>query len=794
MKSYLAAVSALALCVGLAACGNFPQPAYPVSQPVYAPPEAPPPPELPSRPAAPPPAAADPDAPTARPSSPIGSSTLPPASGTRRPGAFLDRGLDVGRPPLALAVWQASDDAEVYPAARRHRHAAAAKPAAKDEAAGDAGTVKVDKGDTLAAIAKAHGSTIEALAKLNGLKSPYRLTAGQSLKLPRAPASGQASAESAPKDEAADAGTVKVDKGDTLATIAKAHGSTIEALAKLNGLKSPYRLTAGQSLKVAGAAASEQAAAEPKGKGKTAAAAPEASSGAAEEITVGKGDSLASISRKTGVSVDELAKLNGLPKSYKPQPGEVLRLKAEEQAASDKTPPAASGKGPAKAKVAAKAAPAEEDQGPATSTITVRRRDTIQSLARQAHVSVAELARLNHLKRPYRLKPGQHIELPDQIGAVASRSAPNRTPAEDERPAAPTTVTAGRRDTLKSIAEQHGVSVETLARLNHLKKPYRIRRGQKIKLPAVPAEERQPTQRVAEGGSYRIQSGDTLYSIARRFGTDARSLADLNGMSTDEQLRVGRRIRLPGGADDKLAARPNRLVAAEPPARQNPYSAPPARPVPYAAVPSNPPVAPAPGLAPPPVLPPPSATASAPPPTTLSPPSSAPPSSAPSSSASANATPYRPTAPAPEQTTPGDAEVAQAGKGLFLWPVKGDVLQKFGPLTGGQRNDGVDISGVSGDPVVAAAAGEVVYAGNSVPGFGNLVLIRHDGGWVTAYAHLKSLDVKMRQTVTQGQEIGMVGQTGGVGQPQLHFEVRYAPSTRDKARPIDPMLVLPQLN
>ncbi len=88
----------------------------------------------------------------------------------------------------------------------------------------------------------------------------------------------------------------------------------------------------------------------------------------------------------------------------------------------------------------------------------------------------------------------------------------------------------------------------------------------------------------------------------------------------------------------------------------------------------------------------------------------------------------------------------------------------------------------------------MVYAGNSVPGFGNLVLIRHDGGWVTAYAHLKSLDVKMRQTVTQGQEIGAVGQTGGVTQPQLHFEVRYAPSTRDKARPIDPMLVLPQVN
>ena len=692
MKAYLAAVSALALCVGLSACGDFPQPAYPVSQPVYAPPDpprAPPAPPAAEVPAAP---SADPDAPVARPSAPVDQSTLPPPPSARpRPGAFLDRGLDFGRPSLSLAVWRAGDDVEVYPAAHR-RHHKAAQPAPKD----DADTVTVGKGDTLASIARAHSSTIDELAKLNGLKSPYRLTAGQSLKLPAA-------------------------------------------------------------------AASDQAAAEPKGKSKAIAAgkaSAEKASGKAEEVTVAKGDTLASISRKTGVSVDDLANLNGLPKPYKLQVGEVLRVKAEE--ASDKAP----SKGSAKA--VAKSEPAAEDQGDVTSTITVRRHDTIQSLARQAKVPVAELARLNHLKKPYRLKPGQQIRLPDQIGAVASRSAPGRaTAAEDERSAEPATVTAGRHDTLRSIADKHGVSVETLAKLNHLKKPYRVRRGQKIKLPAAPAEERVATQERSQG-SYRVQAGDTLYSIARRFGTDAKTLAELNGMSADDQLKAGRRLHLPGGADDRLAARPNRTETTHAPST----------PVPYASLPSNPPVASAPGLAPPVS----SSTAS-----------SAPPVGAPST-ATAQATPYRPTAPQPEATTPGDAEVAAAGKGLFLWPVKGDVLQKFGNLAGGQRNDGVDISGAPGDPVLAAAAGEVVYAGNSVPGFGNLVLIRHDGGWVTAYAHLKSLDVKMRQTVTQGQEIGAVGQTGGVTQPQLHFEVRYAPSTRDKARPIDPMLVLPQVN
>ena len=94
-----------------------------------------------------------------------------------------------------------------------------------------------------------------------------------------------------------------------------------------------------------------------------------------------------------------MAKLNGLPKPYRLQVGEVLRLKAEEDAASDKAPP----KGSAKAKTVAKAAPADEEADTATSTITVRRHDSIQSLAKQGHVSVTELARLNHLKKPYRL-------------------------------------------------------------------------------------------------------------------------------------------------------------------------------------------------------------------------------------------------------------------------------------------------------------------------------------------------------------------------------------------------------
>ena len=95
---------------------------------------------------------------------------------------------------------------------------------------------------------------------------------------------------------------------------------------------------------------------------------------------------------------------------------------------------------------------------------------------------------------------------------------------------------------------------------------------------------------------------------------------------------------------------------------------------------------------------------------------------------------------------------------------------------------------IGGDP---AADGEVVYAGDQVPSFGNLVLIKHPGGWVTAYAHMGRILVKNRDQVVQGQQIGVVGQTGQVDRPQLHFEIRYAPSPKDKAIPVDPALVLP---
>src|SRR5579883_1195236 len=119
----------------------------------------------------------------------------------------------------------------------------------------------------------------------------------------------------------------------------------------------------------------------------------------------------------------------------------------------------------------------------------------------------------------------------------------------------------------------------------------------------------------------------------------------------------------------------------------------------------------------------------------------------------------------------------------FEWPVRGKVVAGYGG-SGGQRNDGIDIAAEQGAPVRAADSGTVVYAGNEVKNMGNLLLISHSGGYITAYGDNSELLVKKGDTVKKGQTIAKAG-TNAAGEPRLHFEVRRANKT------IDPMSVLP---
>jgi murein DD-endopeptidase MepM/ murein hydrolase activator NlpD len=124
-------------------------------------------------------------------------------------------------------------------------------------------------------------------------------------------------------------------------------------------------------------------------------------------------------------------------------------------------------------------------------------------------------------------------------------------------------------------------------------------------------------------------------------------------------------------------------------------------------------------------------------------------------------------------------ERSQAGRGM-LWPLRGEIVSDFGGKPGGLQNDGINIGAPRGTPIRAADNGTVVYAGNELRGFGNLLLIRHRDGWVTAYAHAEELLVKRGDQVRRGQAIARVGSTGNVATPQLHFEVRKG------SRPLNP--------
>ena len=129
-----------------------------------------------------------------------------------------------------------------------------------------------------------------------------------------------------------------------------------------------------------------------------------------------------------------------------------------------------------------------------------------------------------------------------------------------------------------------------------------------------------------------------------------------------------------------------------------------------------------------------------------------------------NVTPYKPVTTKP---------LAPAGSApAFAWPVSGRVVSDFGTTASGGKNDGINISTAMGAPIHASASGTITYAGDELKGYGNLVLIKHSGGYTTAYAHAERLVVAKNDFVARGQVIGYSGQTGDVSSPQLHFEIR----------------------
>lgn len=143
----------------------------------------------------------------------------------------------------------------------------------------------------------------------------------------------------------------------------------------------------------------------------------------------------------------------------------------------------------------------------------------------------------------------------------------------------------------------------------------------------------------------------------------------------------------------------------------------------------------------------------------------------------------RPVPPTVAVAQPSQAPSASPGR--FIWPVTGRIIRAFGPLANGARNNGINIATEFGAQIRAAAEGVVAYAGN-LPGFGQLVLIRHGGGWLTAYGHADALLVTRGQAVTRGQPIARAGASGNATQPQVHFEIR------EGRKAINPLALLPK--
>jgi murein DD-endopeptidase MepM/ murein hydrolase activator NlpD len=332
-----------------------------------------------------------------------------------------------------------------------------------------------------------------------------------------------------------------------------------------------------------------------------------------------------------------------------------------------------------------------------------------------------------------------------------------------------------RGDTIYSVARRFNVTVRSLIDANNLQPPFQLTSGQVLQLGA--------------GKDYVVVAADTLLGVARKTGASFSTLARMNNLSPPYVLKVGQHLKLPVETAAAPPAAVSQVAAGPPSSRQD---APLAAPAAVTATPlAAPPVSTGKGtgytaLAERDAKP---AQSPAPAPPASAPPASVPPAAVASEQAEpppAAATPP-PGAPAEQRVvalSPPPASVSPPGSRGFVWPVHGQVISEYGSTGKGQHNDGINIAVPRGTPVVAADDGVVAYAGNELRGFGNLLLIRHSDGWMTAYAHNDTLLVKRGQSVRRGQEIATVGDSGGVSQPQLHFEVRQG------TRAVDPMSFL----
>ena len=328
-----------------------------------------------------------------------------------------------------------------------------------------------------------------------------------------------------------------------------------------------------------------------------------------------------------------------------------------------------------------------------------------------------------------------------RAGAQTAATQPSAPISRASSSAGSSTVVVQRGQTLYSIARANGMAPNQLAAANNLASPYSLRVGQRLVVPGVdtavsPAPSFQPQQVTATAsppaaaqnysanGMHRVSAGETLFAIGRTYNVHPYKIASHNNLAKPYSLNVGQQLRIPGST---TAAR---APQASEPETGNTY------------VPSQ-------------------QTAN---------------TGAKSSVSSQDLS-------RPVETVEQPIAKAQVSltsdTGQFRWPVTGRVISRYGTKPGGARNEGINIAVPEGTSIKASEAGVVAYAGNELKGYGNLVLVRHEGGWVSAYAHNKELLVKRGATVRRGEIIAKSGQTGSVTSPQLQIELRKGASAVD---------------
>ncbi len=332
----------------------------------------------------------------------------------------------------------------------------------------------------------------------------------------------------------------------------------------------------------------------------------------------------------------------------------------------------------------------------------------------------------------------------ETTGSVPPRSVA-ATPSSWSREGG-TKIIVGTSDTLEIVSKRYNVPSSEIMRANGYNGPRLLSPGQQLIIPRretamhapAPALSAAPATKSAAAlpaNVHVVNNGDTLSNVARRNHTSAAQLARANNLPVTAQLKLGSKIVVPGsGAVAVAQPAPAPVVAAAAPQ--------------IATAPASKPVV------------------------------------------TASAEPQQKARLATEtkeiEDTQSPVKAADATNALptFRWPVRGRVITTYGAKTNGKQNDGINVAVPEGTPVKAAEDGVVAYSGNELKGYGNLILVRHSNGYVTAYAHASELMVKRGDTIKRGQIIAKSGQSGEVSSPQLHFEIRKGSS------PVDPLQFL----